>query len=86
MPYVTIQHSRIEHIGQANEKLILDATVQGRQKIIEVNIGRYEKRPVFSIKNFAELGDYTAKNMRDVLNAVVLAHAKLISDFEELTN
>lgn len=75
MPSVSIQRYRCKRLSEKNERLILDATVRGRTREIVVDIGRYEKRPVFMIHDWGELGDYQANNMSDLLNQVVLAYA-----------
>lgn len=75
MPSVSIQHCRCKRLSEKKERLTLDATVRGQAREIIVDISRYEKRPVFMIRNWGELGDYQSKDMSALLNQVVLAYA-----------
>ena len=75
MTSVSIQRYSCKRLSEKNERLILGATVRGQAREIIVDIGRYEKRPVFMIQDWGALGDYQAKNMSALLNQVVLAYA-----------
>lgn len=79
MQNVSIQHSRVEcRKGQTN-RLLLDATVRGKPRTIIVDIGRYEKRPVFIIHDIGEIADYQIKQMNELLLQVVLEHSKVMN-------
>lgn len=75
MPNISIQRYRCKQLSDKNERLILDATVRGKEREIIVDIGRYEKRPIFMIRDWGDLGDYQASSMNALLNQVVLAYA-----------
>lgn len=74
MSRIFINTVRCERLSEKSERCIMGATVRGVSREIIVNIGRYEKRPVFVIQNVGELCDYQTDAMRALLNQVVVAY------------
>ena len=44
-----------------------------------MDIGRYEKRPVFVIRDWGELCDYQSGPMRELLNQVVMVYTNTLA-------
>ena len=62
------------------EVLSLDVALpNGREETLEINIGKYEKRPVFLIPRLGELGRYQSETMQSVLQAVSCAYAGVLA-------
>ena len=72
---IIIHDYHCERLSEKEERLVLNAIVRGVPRDIVVNIGRYEKRPVFMIHGCGELCNYEAKAMASLLNEVVMAYA-----------
>lgn len=76
MPSISIHTIHCERLSDKAERLVLGATVRNQPREIVVDIGRYEKRPVFMIQDCGELCDYDSKVMTALLNQVVLAYVQ----------
>ena len=79
MPNISIHNYRNTRLTPKTERLSLNATVHGKAREIIVDIGRYEKRPVFVIRDWGELCDYQSGPMRELLNQLVMVYTNTLA-------
>ena len=77
MSNVSIASVRCERFSEKSERLFMNATVRGQKREIVVDVGRYEKRPVFMIHDWGNLGNYQSSEMSALLNQTVQAYADI---------
>lgn len=63
---------------QAGENLTLQLQRAGKTDVLNVSVGKYEKRPIFITPRLAEIAQYQSKAMLTILNAVSLAYADML--------
>ena len=79
MPNISIHNYRNTRLTPKTGRLSLNATVHAKGREIIVDIGRYEKRPVFVIRDWGELCDYQSGPMRELLNQVVMVYTNTLA-------